>query len=78
MTNTFGVKTAEALAAISPAIRAAEPNLDALVAALRDAVASSIAPGRQVSPTTLPATWDESLRDVVPWLERTIHELREA
>jgi len=76
VTNTFGVKTAEAVAAISPAIRAVQPDLDALVSALSDAVESSLVAVRPRPTTSLPATWDESLRDVVPWLNRTIEELR--
>lgn len=76
VTNTFGVKTADALGAISTAIHAAPPEVGPLVAALRDAVGSIGAP-HVTGPLALPATWDEALRDVVPWLHRTIEELRE-
>lgn len=74
VTNTFGVKTAAALVAISPAIHAAAPELRPLVAALRDAVGTMTSDGT-VPPTSLPSTWDEAMRDVVPWLHRTIAEL---
>jgi hypothetical protein len=85
VTNTFGVKTAEALLAISPVIHAAPPEVDALVAALREAVGAvsgrgsstaASAPASAAAAPALPATWDEALRDVVPWLDQTIAELR--
>jgi hypothetical protein len=83
VTNTFGVKTAGALVAISTAIHAAPPELGPLVAALRDAVGASgmtesatgAAAGDPAPTTSLPATWDEALQDVVPWLQRTVDEL---
>lgn len=78
VTNTYGPKTAEALAAISPAIHAAEPEVAPLVQALRDAVAGTTggASGLGAAPVTgLPATWDEALAEVVPWVARQVAEL---
>jgi beta-1,2-rhamnosyltransferase WsaF-like protein len=74
VTNTFGPKTAEALAAISPSILAAAPEVDALVAALREAV---VAPAPSSIDVRLPATWDEALADVVPWVVRQVAALRD-
>jgi hypothetical protein len=72
VTNTYGPKTFEALTAISPSILAAAPEVDALVAALRRAVASPMPAAPDVR---LPATWDEALAEVVPWLAAQIREL---
>jgi hypothetical protein len=78
VTNTYGPKTREALAAISPAIHAAEPEVDALLATLRDVVKEVSTPGRRAVPAdlSLPGTWDDALADVVPWLVRQVGELR--
>jgi hypothetical protein len=73
VTSTFGPKTAEALAAISPALHGAAPEVGALVEALRSAVS---APLPNETTVDVPATWDEALRDVVPWLATQVHELR--
>jgi len=73
VTNTYGPKTADALAAISPALRAVPPDVDPLVGALRDAVGAM---GVATAVTGLPATWDEALADVVPWVARQVHDLR--
>ena len=75
VTNTFGVKTAEALAAISPAIHAAQPDVAGLVAAMRSAVISSSAAPAFDATVDLPSTWDEALRDVTPWLHQAIEEI---
>lgn len=80
VTNTFGPKTAAALAAIAPTIRAAAPDVDPLVGALRGAVAELARPSRDgttaVPPISLPATWDEALKDVTPWVAAQVAELR--
>jgi hypothetical protein len=76
VTNTYGPKTAAALAAISPAIHAAAPEVEPLVDALRRAVVAVSAP--RSTPVALPATWDEALRDALPWLVQQVHELRAA
>lgn len=78
VTNTYGAKTAEALAAISPAIHAAEPGVEPLVGALRQAVARvATAPGDgPPADLALPASWDEALAEVVPWVARQVAELR--
>jgi beta-1,2-rhamnosyltransferase WsaF-like protein len=66
VTNTFGVKTAEELARISPRIRAVEPEVGALAAALRGAVATP----RDASPPQfgLPGSWDIALEPVIDWV----------
>jgi hypothetical protein len=72
VTNSFGVKTAEALAAISPAIHAVAPEVAALAAALADAARR---PRRTVAtPMGLPATWTEALDPVADWIvSRSFH-----
>jgi len=81
VTNTFGVKTAEALARISPRIIAVAPEVESLVDAVRVAVNDlrSGAPGAPAAPdgAHLPATWDEALVDALPWLIATVDEIRE-
>jgi hypothetical protein len=76
VTNTYGPKTTEALAAISPAIHAAAPEVGPLVEALRHAVRSVALP--RTSAVALPATWDEALADALPWLVQQVHDLRAA
>jgi hypothetical protein len=73
VTTTFGPKTAAALALLSPAIHGAAPEVQSLVAALRTAVAAA----PQAAPAlSVPATWDDALREVVPWMTSQIRELR--
>ena len=79
VTNTYGPKTAEALSAISPSIRAATTDVAALVGVLSDAVAELARPSPDVAvPASIavPATWDEALRDVTPWIDAQVNELR--
>jgi hypothetical protein len=76
VTNSFGVKTPEALAAISPGIRAAAPEVGALAEALGQAVAALGAGPAVAAPFNLPGSWPEALTDVVPWLERAIADIR--
>jgi hypothetical protein len=79
VTNTFGAKTAPALAAISPRIHAAPPDVDSLVDALRSVVASvEQGDSADQEALALPATWDDALAEVTPWLVRTIGKLRAA
>jgi hypothetical protein len=73
ITTTFGPKTAEALAAISPAILGVPSELGPLVDALRDAAA---APRPTDAPLDVPADWDEALATVMPWVRERIAELR--
>jgi hypothetical protein len=77
VTNTFGVKTAEAIAGISPAIRAAAPDVTSLVAAIRDAVRSIEQDARPAAAVALPGSWDDALAEVTPWLMQAVQELRE-
>jgi len=73
VTTTFGPKTAAALASLSAAIHGAAPEVPSLVAALRAAVSAS-APA--VPALSVPATWDDALREVMPWMASQIRELR--
>ena len=80
VTNTFGVKTAEALARISPHIIAVEPEVESLVDAVRLAVerrrtGKPVAPAA-ADPAPLHATWDDALVDALPWLIAAVDEIR--
>lgn len=76
ITNSFGPKTPERLATLSPQIRGVEPDVaaiaGALVAAVREVEASGSRGGGQV---TAPATWDEAFAAVLPWLRDTVREI---
>jgi beta-1,2-rhamnosyltransferase WsaF-like protein len=78
VTNTYGPKTSAALAAISPAIHAAAPEVEPLVEALRETVLAVSRPRstNEVAPLALPGTWDEALRDALPWLVQQVRDLR--
>ena len=80
VTNTFGCKTAERLAQISPNILAAEPTLEALVDALAAAVArcEDVAGGRQNAALKAPANWDESMAAVLPFAMQAWRECTES
>lgn len=73
VTTTHGAKTAEALAGLSPSIHGAAPDVEFIVEALRRAVA---APPTAEPRLDVPATWDDALRDVVPWVAAQVYELR--
>jgi O-antigen biosynthesis protein len=78
VTSTFGVKTEAALAALSPRILASAPDPAAVASALGRAAALATQPVDPEHPgagVALPATWDESFVDVVPWLVETVREL---
>jgi hypothetical protein len=75
VTNTFGPKTADALTSISPSIRAAAPDVEALIEALAAAVADVHAGAFQAAPPVLPETWDEALGTTVAWLDRQLRSL---
>jgi hypothetical protein len=76
VTTTYGPKTTEALAAISPAIHGAAPDVASLVEALRTAVTAPRPSDSTMPDVAVPGTWDEALRDVVPWLAAQVRELR--
>ncbi len=67
VTNTFENKTADALAAISPNLIAAEPRLDGVVAGLREAVAGAEDAERRVRGAAVnwSRNWDESFDDAL-------------
>jgi beta-1,2-rhamnosyltransferase WsaF-like protein len=74
VTNSFGVKTPEALARVSPRIRAVEPDVEALAAALRDAAGAP--PDTSPARLGLPESWDVALSPVVDWIVTTSFEGR--
>jgi hypothetical protein len=76
ITNTFSTKTEDALAAISASIRGTPPDVDHLSAAIVQAVADVSAGRPEPARTALPGSWDESMAQVVPWLEATIASAR--
>ena len=65
VTNTFENKTAEALAAISPNLLAAEPGIEAVAAALCEAAAGADDVERRLrgSDVRWPRDWDTSFGD---------------
>jgi hypothetical protein len=65
VTNTFENKTAEALAAISPNLIAAEPGIEAVAAALCEAAAGADDVERRLrgSAVRWPRDWDTSFAD---------------
>ncbi|MFI5225143.1 MAG: hypothetical protein ACHQ3P_00545 [Candidatus Limnocylindrales bacterium] len=79
VTNTFGAKTASAMHAISPRIRAVEPDVDVLASAVAAALAQADA-DRDPSPdqASLPADWGAALAPTLDWLEETVADLRSA
>ena len=78
VTTTYGPKTSQALAAISPSIHGAAPDVGSLVEALRSVAGTTPVAATPVGTTALavPGTWDEALRDVVPWVASQVRELR--
>ena len=68
-----------ALSTISPLIRAATADVDALVDVLSEAVtegARGQSDAATVGSIAVPPTWDEALRQVIPWLDVQVNELR--
>jgi hypothetical protein len=80
VTTSFGPKSAASLAALSPLIHGVTPDVGAMVEGLRATAAAVAAAERAGHPRedglAAPASWDDSLRDVVPWIVRTVAELR--
>lgn len=70
VTNTYGSRTAAKMAALSPNIIAAEPNVPAIVEALTEAVGrlDDLAAREAGAAPALPTTWDESFAAVIPAL----------
>jgi glycosyltransferase involved in cell wall biosynthesis len=80
VTNSFSVKTAEAMRAFSPNIIVAEPNAESIAVALARAAGRINAGLGSYDPAgamSLPGSWDESLADLVPALLARIAALRE-
>jgi hypothetical protein len=79
VTNSFSVKTAERMSAFSPNIVVAEPIAESVAAALEKEAGRINANLPSYDPSgamALPATWDESLGEIVPDLLQRIHALR--
>jgi hypothetical protein len=76
VTNTFGPKTRDALAAISTNIYGVPPDVGALVEAICEATTRATSGRVETAAPHLPATWDEALEPVTRWLSDTVRELR--
>lgn len=79
VTNSFSVKTAERMQAISPNIIVAEPTSESIAAALENAAGRINARLPTYDPSgsvALPSDWDASLSEIVPLLIERIHALR--
>src|SRR6266542_859023 len=79
VTNSFSVKTAERMRALSPNILVAAPNPDSVAAVLQNAVGRINAGLPSYDPfgtIDLPSNWDESIGGIVPTLKKRIDALR--
>ena len=79
VTNSFSVKTAERMQALSPNIIVAAPTPDSVAAGLENVVGRINAGLPSADPTgtiDLPSTWDESLGAIIPRLQERIAILR--
>jgi hypothetical protein len=72
VTNTYGPKTAAALAALSPDILGVAPTMAGFQEGLRAGAAR--AGGPRQDRLTLPAHWDEVLRPVAQWAVEAVRE----
>ena len=80
VTNSFSVKTAERMQALSPNIIVAAPTPDSVAAALVNVIGRINAGLPSADPTgtiDLPSTWDESLGAIIPRLQERIALLRQ-
>lgn len=81
VTNSFSVKTADRMQALSPNILVGAPTLDSVAAALESAVGRINAglPSHDPSGTiNLPSNWNESLGAIIAQLKERIDTLRRA
>jgi glycosyltransferase involved in cell wall biosynthesis len=76
VTNTFGAKTAERLAGISPGIVAAAPTVEALAGALVEAAAAAAEGDRPGADLSLPSTWEDVFGPRVPEVLAMIDDCR--
>ncbi|MEY2456348.1 MAG: hypothetical protein QOK06_1442, partial [Acidimicrobiaceae bacterium] len=78
VTNGFGVKTPERMAAISPNILVAEPTIEAVATRVVEAVRrlDDVAARRAAAELGLPASWDEAFAPVLDSVEASIAEIR--
>jgi hypothetical protein len=77
VTNTFGVKNAAALRALTPGITAVPPDVESIASALAGA-ASRPRPDAAAPVLRLPRTWDEALDPVVAWVRDAVREMSAA
>jgi glycosyltransferase involved in cell wall biosynthesis len=75
VTNTFGAKTADRLATISPNIIAAAPTLDSVTEALVRA-AHTVETGGRHDGVDLPATWEDVFEPFIPEVLAMIDDCR--
>jgi len=77
VTNSYANKTPQRLAAISANIIAAEPNVPAILEALRAAVGrlDDMAARRNASKLDLPTSWDAAFADIIPSISNRMIEL---
>jgi len=81
VTNSFSVKTAERMRALSPNIIVADPTAESVAAALENAAGRINVglPSYDLSGSvSLPLSWDDSLSEIVPLLLQRIRALRAA
>jgi glycosyltransferase involved in cell wall biosynthesis len=79
VTNSFSVKTAERMQALSPNIMVASPTPDSIAAVLESTAGRIIAGLPSPDPTgsiNLPSNWNESLDSIIPRLKERIDTLR--
>ena len=78
VTNSFDVKTAERLEAISPNIITAEPTIEGIAAALGAAVErlADVEGRRAASALSLPEDWDDAVLPLIPRIRQAIKEIR--
>jgi O-antigen biosynthesis protein len=79
VTNSFSVKTAERMKALSPNIIVAAPTAESVAAAIENAAGRVNAGLPSYDPSgaiALPTSWDESLHELVPALMQRIEALR--
>jgi hypothetical protein len=67
VTNTYGAKTAKALAELSPSIYPAPPTVEGFAAALISA-SKVVASEHRIDQLILPSAWEEVLKPVARWI----------
>jgi O-antigen biosynthesis protein len=75
VTNTFEVKTAAALHALSPAIQGVPPDPDSISSALAEAITRLERGEAGDGSLSAPGSWGEALEESVAWLATNVREL---